>query len=119
MKRFRRGFAAAAMAFMTGAGALAMAGMPTPAMGAETAGQALFQQRCAMCHQTIGMGVAILSRRPGDASKGVLEQRADLSAAFVKAAVRNGIANMPRIARGEVSDPELAAIATYLSRGKP
>lgn len=82
-------------------------------------GKALFKQRCGMCHETIGMGVAILSRRAGDASKGLLEQRTDLSAAFVQAAARNGIANMPRIPRGEVSNPELAAIASYLSRGKP
>jgi mono/diheme cytochrome c family protein len=82
-------------------------------------GKALYRERCGMCHQTIGMAVGILSRRPADASKGLLEERADLSAAFVQAAARSGIANMPRIARGEVSDAELAAIAAYLSRGKP
>jgi hypothetical protein len=65
------------------------------------------------------MGVGILARRPGDASKGLLEQREDLSAAVVRVVVRNGIGNMPRISRGEVSDPELVAIADYLSRGKP
>jgi mono/diheme cytochrome c family protein len=82
-------------------------------------GKALYTARCGMCHQTIGMAVGILSRRPGDPSKGLLEERADLSAAFVRTAVRSGIMNMPRIARGEVSDPELAQIASYLSRGKP
>jgi len=82
-------------------------------------GKTLYDKRCGMCHQTIGMAVSILSRRPGDTSKGLLEERSDLSAAFVQAAVRAGIGNMPRVARGEVSDPELAAIASYLSRGKP
>jgi mono/diheme cytochrome c family protein len=82
-------------------------------------GKVLFSERCGMCHQTNGMGVGILSRRPGDASKGLLEQRADLSAAVIKVVVRTGIGNMPRISRGEVSDPQLAEIATYLSRGKP
>ena len=82
-------------------------------------GKALYSQRCGMCHQTIGMAVAILSRRPGDESKGFLEDRKDLSAAFVRTVVRTGIANMPRIARGEVSDPDLAAIASYLSKGRP
>jgi mono/diheme cytochrome c family protein len=82
-------------------------------------GKTLFTERCGMCHQSIGMGVGILSRRAGDTSKGLLEQRQDLSAAVVKVVVRSGIGNMPRIARGEVSDPELGAIATYLSRGKP
>jgi mono/diheme cytochrome c family protein len=82
-------------------------------------GKVLFTGRCGMCHQTNGMGVGLLSRRPGDTSKGLLENRTDLSAAVVKVVVRNGIINMPRISRGEVSDPELNAIADYLSRGKP
>jgi hypothetical protein len=63
--------------------------------------------------------VGILSRRPGDASKGFLEERTDLSSAFVQTVVRTGILNMPRMPRAEVSDAELAAIADYLSRGRP
>ena len=89
---------------------------PQPAV--ELDGKALFQQRCGMCHQTIGMGVALLSRRPGDTSKGLLEARKDLSAEFVMTAVRSGVINMPRIARGEVSDPELSAIANYLAQAR-
>jgi mono/diheme cytochrome c family protein len=93
------------------------------AAGAQAAqapdGKALFTNRCGMCHQTIGMGVSILARRPNDASKGFLEDRKDLSAAFVRTVVRSGIANMPRMSRGEVSDPELALIAGYLSQGRP
>jgi len=88
-------------------------------MGAEADGKSLYSHRCGMCHQTIGMGVSILSRRPGDTSKGLLEERADLSAAVVQAVVRSGIGNMPRISRGEVSDPELSRIAGYLAKGKP
>ena len=82
-------------------------------------GKTLYAKRCGMCHQTIGMGVSILARRPNDESKGFLEDRKDLGAAFVHTVVRSGIANMPRISRGEVSDPELAAIAGYLAKGKP
>ena len=89
------------------------------ARAAEPTGQSLYAQRCCMCHQTIGMAVSILSRRPADASKGLLEERNDLSAAVVKAVVRSGIVNMPRISRAEVSDPELTRIAEYLSKGKP
>mgnify|MGYP005825140499 CR=1 FL=1 len=84
----------------------------------QAPGAAVYAEMCGMCHQTNGMGVGILSRR-ADASKGLLEQRADLSAAVVKVVVRNGIGNMPRISRGEVSDAQLDAIASYLSRGKP
>jgi mono/diheme cytochrome c family protein len=95
----------------------AVAAAPQPTVQLD--GKALYRERCGMCHQTIGMGVALLSRRPGDTSKGLLEERKDLSAAFVSTVVRSGLLNMPRIARGEVSDPELAAIAGYLAQGRP
>jgi mono/diheme cytochrome c family protein len=89
-------------------------------MAAEPAdSNALFTARCGMCHQGIGMAVGILSRRPADPSKGLIEQRNDLSAAFVRTVVRTGIMNMPRIARGELSDTELAQIAAYLAKGRP
>src|SRR5689334_2537816 len=94
--------------------------MATTATAADTIdGKALFTQRCGMCHQTIGMAVGILSRRPNDPSKGLLEQRTDLSSAFIRTVVRTGINNMPRISRAEVSNPELAAIADYLAKGRP
>jgi mono/diheme cytochrome c family protein len=96
-----------------------MAMLPGAARADEATGKSLYAQRCGMCHQTIGMGVSILSRRPADASKGLLEERNDLSAAVVKAVVRSGIMNMPRISRAEVSDPELARIAEYLAKGRP
>jgi mono/diheme cytochrome c family protein len=101
--------------------ALGLATMPAGSASSAQApdGKTLYTQRCGMCHQTIGMAVSILSRRPNDASKGLLEERKDLSAAFVRTAVRSGIANMPRMSRGEVSDPELALIANYLSQGRP
>jgi mono/diheme cytochrome c family protein len=102
------------------AAALLVIGPAASAQAAQAAdGKALFTNRCGMCHQTIGMGVSILARRPNDASKGFLEDRKDLSAAFVRTAVRSGIANMPRMSRGEVSDAELALIASYLSQGRP
>lgn len=96
------------------------AGVTAAAADASTLdGKALYVERCGMCHQSIGMAVGILSRRPGDASQGLLEERADLSAAFIQTVVRTGILNMPRMPRAEVSDAELAAIANHLSRGKP
>jgi mono/diheme cytochrome c family protein len=51
-------------------------------------------------------------------AKAMLEKRSDLTVAYVTASVRNGIGNMPRISRGEVSDPQLKVIADYLSRGQ-
>ncbi len=99
---------------------LAAASAAAPLQAGEAPdGRTLFKDRCGMCHQSIGMAVNLLSRRPGDASKGLLEDRRDLSAVVVRTVVRTGIGNMPRIARGEVSDGELAAIAIYLSQGRP
>ncbi|MEO8313687.1 MAG: cytochrome c [Pseudomonadota bacterium] len=95
------------------------AGVGTARAAGTPDGKALYTQRCGMCHQTIGMAVNILARRVDDPSKGLLEDRKDLSAALVRTAVRSGINNMPRISRAEVSDPELALIANYLSQGKP
>jgi mono/diheme cytochrome c family protein len=92
---------------------------PLASAADEPSGKVLFTTRCGMCHQTNGMGVSILSRRPGDASKGLLELRDNLSAEFVYTVARYGTGNMPRISRGEVSDEELRLIALYLSRGNP
>jgi mono/diheme cytochrome c family protein len=102
-----------------GSADVAQAASAAAADAATLDGQELYRQRCGMCHQTIGMAVSILSRRPADESGGLLEERKDLSAAFIRTVVRTGIINMPRMARGEVSDPELAAIAGYLAKGNP
>jgi mono/diheme cytochrome c family protein len=107
-------------ATLTGILALAAVSVSATAMAADAPqGKALFTTRCGMCHQTNGMGVSILSRRPADASKGLLEARDDLSAEFVYVVARVGTGNMPRISRAEVSDDELRKVALYLSRGKP
>jgi cytochrome c553 len=80
--------------------------------------EALFVEKCSMCHRQMGMGTVILARRMPP-EKAMLEKRDDLSADLVKTAVRQGIGNMPRIGRGEVSDTQLERIAAYFSKGKP
>ena len=45
-----------------------------------------------------------------------LEDRKDLTVEFVKFYVRNGVAMMPRFRKTEVSDADLDAVATYLTR---
>ena len=85
------------------------------AAGDPTApGAALFAQKCAMCHRTMGMGTVLLSRRM-EPALAPLENRRDLTVAFVTAAARTGLGNMPRISRGEVADAELALIAAWLA----
>jgi mono/diheme cytochrome c family protein len=79
--------------------------------------EALFVEKCGMCHRQMGMGTVILARRM-DPSKAMLEARKDLNADYVIQAARAGIGNMPRIQRGEVSDAQLQTIAQYLTKGK-
>ncbi len=94
-------------------------GLPQPITMAHrpnaSGGEALYVEYCMMCHGPNGMGTGLLQRagRP----QAMLEQRGGLPAAFVIAAARNGIGNMPAIPRGEVSDEQLQAIADYLAAG--
>jgi mono/diheme cytochrome c family protein len=104
------------------AGGAAIAQGPPPAPKPETrssrsdatGGEALYLEHCAMCHGPNGMGTGLLARRLQPA---LLEERVNLPAAYVVAAARNGIGNMPAITRGEVSDDELRQIAEYLAAG--
>lgn len=79
-------------------------------------GKSLFHEKCAMCHAAGGMGTGLLARRM-DPKLAELEARTDLTPEFVRLAARSGIGNMPMIARGEVSDRQMAAIAAYLAKG--
>ena len=63
-----------------------------------------------------GDGPVILARRM-DPKLATLEARTDLTADLITAAARQGIGNMPRISRGEVSDAQLAEITSYLTKG--
>lgn len=82
---------------------------------AKSKDEALFVEKCSMCHRQMGMGTVILARRI-DPKIAMLEYRDDLTADSIKAAVRQGLGNMPRISRAEVSDAQLARIAAYLEK---
>jgi len=83
----------------------------------RSADEALFVEKCAMCHRQLGMGTVILARRlPPDSA--ILERRADLTVDFVKVIARRGLSNMPRISRAEVDDDQLDRIARYLAKVK-
>ena len=77
--------------------------------------EALFVEKCGMCHRQMGMGTIILARRM-DPAVSMLEARRDMPADFVIQAARAGVGNMPRVSRGEVSDAQLKVIANYLAR---
>ena len=98
-----------------------LAGWTLPAFAAgppNERGAALFAEKCAMCHRTMGMGTVLLSRRM-DPAVAPLEKRRDLTAEFVTTAARVGLGNMPRISRGEVADGDLALIAAWLATPAP
>jgi mono/diheme cytochrome c family protein len=80
---------------------------------ARTPDERLYVEKCSMCHRQMGMGTVILARRM-DPKVARLEVRTDLTAEYITLTVRQGIGNMPRISRAEVSDPELARITRYL-----
>jgi mono/diheme cytochrome c family protein len=82
---------------------------------ASSPGEALFVEKCGMCHRQMGMGTVILARRM-EATRAPLEARTDLTPELIEVAVRQGIANMPRIGRGELSDAQLVTVTTYLTQ---
>jgi mono/diheme cytochrome c family protein len=78
-------------------------------------GNKLFHARCGYCHLAGGTGTIMLGRRLGQ-DRALLEQRTDLTAAYVKKITRVGINGMPPHTRIEVPDGELDLIAAYITR---
>lgn len=80
--------------------------------------QALFAEKCGMCHRAQGMGTTLLQRRY-DPELALLENRRDLAPEFIRTVVRSGFNNMFPISRGEVSDAQLDRIIAHLTQEKP
>jgi mono/diheme cytochrome c family protein len=80
-------------------------------------GKALFDYHCGKCHDAAGTGTVMLTKRFGK-ERALLQDRAEMTATFVKRAVRWGSLSMPRITRVEVPDAELDAIAAYLTAAR-
>ena len=78
-------------------------------------GNALFGEKCGMCHRATGMGTGILARRMSP-ELALLENRTDLQPALVETAVRSGFGVMFPISRGEVSDTQLQTLVAYLTQ---
>lgn len=75
--------------------------------------EALYVEKCSMCHRRMGMGTVLLARRVPD-GQAELEDRQQITEQYITLAARQGIGNMPRISRAEVSDEEMARIAAYI-----
>ncbi len=80
----------------------------------KTEGNALFGEKCGMCHRATGMGTGILARRMTP-ELALLENRRDLQPEFIGTVVRNGFGVMFPISRGEVSDAQLQTLVEYLT----
>ncbi len=85
-------------------------------------GEALFSNKCGACHLAGGMGTNLLTKQMLAAKRppqdGMLANRTDLAADYVKTVVRNGKMAMPRLTKVDVTDTQLDAIADYLGKGK-
>ena len=110
------GLSATLAAPLPAAGASGAPATGNPATASNSAsGQALFRRHCGPCHLPGGTGTFMLGRRLGE-GQALLEARTNLAADYVRVVVRNGIQSMPRFARPELPDAELARIARYLAR---
>lgn len=75
--------------------------------------EALYVEKCSMCHRRMGMGTVLLARRMAPAVA-ELEDSPRLTVPYITLVARQGMGNMPRISRAEVSDEQLERIANYL-----
>jgi mono/diheme cytochrome c family protein len=99
-----------------------------PKDASERRGQEVFEQRCAACHAAVPKdmigppympamaGTQALQARYKGAKPAELEQRTDLTPAFVTAIVRGGLNSMPFFRPTELSNDDLTALGAYLAR---
>lgn len=80
-------------------------------------GRVAFEYWCATCHAAGMPGTtALAAKYKGGSRPAVLQERADLTPQLLRFVVRNGASVMPFFRKTEVSDADLEAIATYLTR---
>ncbi|HUK02701.1 MAG TPA: cytochrome c [Steroidobacteraceae bacterium] len=84
----------------------------------DISAEALYRQRCGICHLEGGTGTFMLARRLG-ADQALLAARHDLDPAFIRQVVRHGIVSMPRFSRVELPDAQLEMIVRYLAAPGP
>lgn len=92
----------------------------------EKNGKAVFDKWCTPCHGAVApknvmfgngalAGTSALAVKYKGKLPAVLEQRTDLTPAFIKGAVRHGLFGMPITRKTEVSDAELEDVVAYLT----
>jgi mono/diheme cytochrome c family protein len=96
-----------------------------PALAADPGrGQKLFQNWCATCHSPDRRedgnylpGTESLQNNYKGAKPAALEQRDDLTTAYVELVIRRGTRAMPLFRKTEISDQDMHDIAAYLAKG--
>lgn len=92
------------------------------ASGDVERGKQVYERSCAMCHgpglhgRRLLPGTAALQVKYGGKLPAVLDERTNLSAAYVERVVRRGLEGMPFFRPTEVTNQELRDLAAYLSR---
>lgn len=83
-------------------------------------GKVLFEVHCGYCHLTGGMGTNLLTKQQVMAGntpdKGLLANREDMTADYVKTVVRMGKGAMPQQTKVDLTDAELDSVAKYLGK---
>jgi len=98
--------------------AVLFSGLAGNAFSADAApsGEAVYQHWCAPCHAAGPghPGTQSLQVKYGGKTPPVLVDRTDLTPQAIAVFVRTGVLSMPPFRKTEVSDAELAALATYI-----
>lgn len=103
--------------------AMGLATLASIAAAAEApSGEAVWKRWCVHCHST-GRGnpgtdsLAVKYRGSNPAKPAALLDRTDMTPEFIKLALRQGVLSMPPFRKTEITDAELAALATWLASG--
>jgi (+)-pinoresinol hydroxylase len=84
----------------------------------QPTGYVQFQRACAVCHGggPGKPGTRALAAKYRGSLPALLEDRTDLEGPYIKQVVRQGLTVMPFFRKTELSDADLDAITTYLTR---
>lgn len=119
MNRIIMAVLAAVLVTAAAAGVFAVDVLPD---GVSSQGKQVFDKWCADCHAPVSArrqlvpGTYALQAIYNGRKPAALEQRTDLTPAYIKIMVRTGRNVMPATRKTEISDRQLDALAAYLAR---
>jgi len=113
-------------AVLLATGIIYLFSIPAFAQSAATLerGKQVFDTWCGICHGVPAnpgdmVGTQRLETRYQGVVPGLLEERTNLTPAFIEVVVREGMGMMPFFRRVEVGDSDLDALSAYLTRNNP